>query len=93
MKYFIENIFLLSLLIVFYQFYTYSVSRKALEKQSSCQKLGIVYSTLGVLCLVIHDVSFVVAGFILTMLGLRLIAHGLDRIDKKIFIDRLDEDQ
>jgi hypothetical protein len=93
MRHFIENIFLLSTLIVFYQLYTLAVSRKALEKQKSCQKLGIVYSTLGILCLVIRDTSFVVAGFILIMFGLRLISHGLDRIDKKIFIDRLDEDQ
>jgi uncharacterized membrane protein len=93
MQYYIENFFLLSILIVFYQFYTFAVSRKAVEKQINCQILGIVYTTLGVLCLVIHDISFVVAGLVLIMLGLRLIAHGLDRIDKKIFIDRLDEDQ
>ena len=93
MRHYIENIFLMSTLIVFYQFYTFAVSRKALEKQKSCQKLGIVYFTLGILCLVIRDTSFVVAGLILMMLGLRLIAHGLDRIDKKIFIDRHDEDQ
>jgi len=93
MRHYIENIFLMSTLIVFYQFYTFAVSRKALEKQNSCQKLGIVYFTLGILCLVIRDTSFVVAGLILMMLGLRLIAHGLDRIDKKIFIDRHDEDQ
>jgi hypothetical protein len=93
MQHYIENFFLLSLLIVFYQFYTFAVSRKTLEKQRSCQKLGIVYFTLGILCLVIHDLSFVIAGFVLMMLGLRLIAHGLDRIDKKIFIDRHDEDQ
>jgi len=87
---FIEYICMAAVVIVLNQFYAYSVSLTGKAKQLSCQKLGIVYVTLGVVSFVFHRPTVVIGGIILIMMGLRLIAHGLDRIDKKIFIDRYD---
>jgi uncharacterized membrane protein HdeD (DUF308 family) len=72
--------------------YSYSVSRKGAEKQSSCQLLGIVYMTAGIVALAFHSPLMAFTGLILIMFGFRLLAQGLDRIDKKIFIDRYDDD-
>ncbi len=80
------------LTVVFYQFYAFTVSRKAKEKQDKCQLLGVFYFTIGTFLLVFRSAAGVIAGLILIMLGLRLIAYGLDRIDKKIFIDRYTDD-
>ena len=86
----IEYLFCSAIVIVFNQLYAYSVSLKGLEKQYACQRLGVTYLTLGVLSFVIRTPSVIIAGFILIMMGLRLIAHGLDRINKTTFIDRYD---
>lgn len=90
MQQYIEYICMAAVVIVLNQFYAYSISLKGQVKQLSCQKLGIVYVTLGIVCFVFHKPPVVIAGIILIMMGLRLIAHGLDRIDKKTFIDRYD---
>jgi hypothetical protein len=90
---YIEYMFITAVVIVFNQFYAYAVSLTGQEKQSTCQRLGIAYITLGILSFVIRTPPVVIAGFILIMMGLRLIAHGLDRIDKNIFIDRYDSDK
>lgn len=92
MKTFLEFLGLMILTVIFYQFYAFTITRKAQEKQDKCQKLGILYFTIGTACLALRDAAGVIAGFLLIMLGLRLIAHGLDRIDKKIFIDHYDDD-
>lgn len=93
MREFIELAILLPFIIMLYQFYRFSVQRTGPEKQKACQILGIVYSTFGITALAIHSPLFVIAGLLLIMFGLRLIAHGLDRVDKQIFIDRYDKDQ
>ncbi|MBT0664392.1 hypothetical protein KI809_08775 [Geobacter pelophilus] len=92
MKTVIELIILIPLFIVFYQFYCYSITATGKEKQNKCLALGIVSSTVGITSLAYHTTISVFGGLILIMFGLRLIAHGLDRIDKKIFIDRYDDD-
>ena len=83
-----------SLFLVFcFQMYQYSVTRLREKKQKACLALGIAFSTLGTVGLVYRNSFVIIIGLVLIMLGLRLIAHGLDRIDKKIFIDKLDDDQ
>lgn len=90
MQEYIEYISMVAVLIVLNQFYAYSISLSGQEKQRSCQKLGIVYTTVGIVSFVFRNPPMVIAGIVLIMMGLRLIAHGLDRIDKNIFIDRYD---
>lgn len=92
MKTFVEYLALIMMTVVFYQFYAFSVSRKAKEKQDKCLFLGIFYLSVGTICLAFHDVPSVISGLVLIMLGLRLVAHGLDRVDKKIFIDHYADD-
>jgi hypothetical protein len=87
---FIEYMSVTVVVIVFNQFYAYATTRIGKEKQGTCQNLGIVNVSLGVVSLVTHNTPVVFGGLILIMMGLRLIAHGLDRIDKNIFIDRYD---
>jgi hypothetical protein len=47
--------------------------------------------TLGIMALVFKSAPFAFFGLILMMLGFRLIARGLDRLDKNIFIDQYDD--
>ena len=93
MKLFIYSIFAAIMLIFSTQFYKYTVSLKGLEKQVSCRRLGIAFVTIGIAFLISRDVVFVFSGLILMMQGLRLIAHGLDRIDKKTFIDIYNDEE
>lgn len=90
---YIEYLCLAAMGIVFYQFYAYSVSLTGVEKQSSCQRLGTVFITLGVVSFAFRNPPLVIAGIILIMMGLRLLAHGLDRLNKKTFIDRYDAEK
>jgi protein-S-isoprenylcysteine O-methyltransferase Ste14 len=83
---------LLTILTVIYQMYSYAVTRQREEKQRVCRGLGIVLFSIGAALLATRDTFYVFSGIFLMMLGFRLIAHGLDRIDKKIFIDRYDEE-
>lgn len=92
MKDLLEIIFVLPAMMIAYQIYSFSVSRTGLEKQQRCRKLGISYMSLGIVALAFHSISFVLAGLILIMFGFRLMANGLDRLDKKVFIDRYDGD-
>jgi hypothetical protein len=78
--------------IVMFQFYSWIVSLQGVDKQRHCKALGIVYTTLGTCCFIFRTLPFAIAGLLIFMLGLRLIANGLDRINKTTFIDRLDED-
>lgn len=89
MKNYAEILFLLPLLVMCWQFYCFSVSRKMEEKQQRCQVLGIVYTVFGVVALVFHNVIAVFMG----VMGLRLIAHGLDRMNKNVYIDIYKEDR
>lgn len=81
---------MLPLIVVIVQMYNFAVTRQIGEKQKVCRGLGIVFLSLGTVSLITHDVHYVFAGILLMMLGFRLIAHGLDRLDKKVFIDRYD---
>ncbi len=92
MQKYVALIFILPVLIICCQLYTFTVSREGREKQERCQILGIVYMTSGIVALVFHNVILVFSGIILIMMGLRLIAHGLDRIGKKTYIDKYTDD-
>ena len=86
MKYLI----LLPFLAVIYQMYNYAVTRQREERQRVCRGLGIALFSVGVVVLMTRDAFLVFTGMFLMMLGFRLIAQGLDRLDKKIYIDRYD---
>jgi hypothetical protein len=92
MKDIIQLAILVPLFIMFYQFYCYTISGSGVEKQSKCLTLGVISSTIGITALAFHSPATVFGGLILLMFGFRLIAKGLDRIDKKIFIDSYVED-
>ena len=80
------------LLVICYQIYAFTSSRQGEEKQSRCQKLGIGYTVVGILALIWRDPVFAFFGLVMIMFGLRLMAKALDRIDKKIFIDRYNDE-
>ena len=88
---YVKFIFLLSLFAVIYQMYNYAITRQREEKQRACRGLGIILFSIGVTSLVSRDYFFVFSGLILIMIGFRLIAHGLDRLDKTTYIDRYNE--
>lgn len=88
----IELFVLIPLFILCYQFYAFSVTSKGVERQKRCQALGIVYTTMGIVSLIYRSPVAVFGGLILIMLGFRLMARGLDRLDKKTFIDHFEED-
>lgn len=90
---YLELFIFLPLLAFFYQLYKYADTRKGMSRQKACLALGIAYSSTGTVFLVFRSLFFAMAGLVLFMLGLRLLAKGLDRKDKKIFIDRFEEDQ
>ena len=77
---------------VSFQFYMWIISLKGVERQKHCRVLGIMYTTAGTLCFFFRTLPMAIPGLILFMLGMRLLAYSLDRIDKKVFIDRLDGD-
>ena len=85
---FVKLLILVPLITVVFQMYNYAVSRQAEERQKVCRGLGIGLLSLGIVSLVFRGHLFVFAGLIMMMVGFRLVAHGLDRLDKKIYIDR-----
>lgn len=93
MQSYLESLIILPLLLVCYQLYSYSVNGKGREKQERCQGLGIVFMTLGIMALAFKSVPFAFFGLVLMMFGFRVLAKGLDRLDKKIFIDQCEEDK
>lgn len=90
---FLKYLALLMALMVCYQLYAFSVSRIGKVKQEQCQSLGIVFMSIGIVSLMFRTIPTFMGGLVLIMLGFRLIAQGLDRLNKKTFIDRYDEDQ
>jgi hypothetical protein len=92
MRIYIETLIVMPLLVLCYQLYAFSVGSEKLKLQERCLKLGVAFMTLGVLGLAIKTAPFAFSGLILMMFGFRLIAKGLDRLDKNVFIDRFDED-
>ncbi len=89
---FFQLLVIIPLLIICYQIYRFSSSRKGEDKQDRCQKLGIGYTVIGIMALAWRDPVFAFFGLVLIMFGLRLMAKGLDRIDKKVFIDIYEEE-
>lgn len=87
-----QLLIILPLLVICYQIYTFTSSRKGDEKQSRCQTLGIGYTVIGILALIWREPVFAFFGLVMIMFGLRLMAKGLDRIDKRIFIDRYSDE-
>jgi len=90
---YIECFVMIPFIVVSLQFYSWIVSLEGEEKQKHCRALGITYTTLGTTCLMFRSLGLAIIGLILFMLGMRLIAHGLDRINKTVFIDRYKEDK
>jgi hypothetical protein len=80
-------------LVLACQFYLWVLSLHGVARQKHCQALGVAYCTAGTVSLLFRSLPLALVGLILFMLGMRLIAHGLDRIGKRIFIDRFDEDR
>jgi uncharacterized membrane protein HdeD (DUF308 family) len=89
---YLKILMILPVLLFGYQLFRYTVTLKREEKQRACRSLGIIIFPAGVVCLVFHNFYAVIAGLVMIMSGLRLIAYGLERKDKNIFIDRYDED-
>jgi len=92
MESFVKYLLLVLLWVFGAQLYSFAVTLEGVEKQEGCQKLGILYITIGIVSLALREALPVVSGLVLIMLGLRLVSHGLDRINKKTFIDRYDKD-
>ena len=88
-----QLLFLIPLLVICYQIYAFTSSRKGADRQNRCQKLGIGYMVIGILALIEREPLPAFFGLILIMFGFRLMAKGLDRIDKTIFIDSYNEER
>lgn len=93
MQSYIEIMIILPLLVMCYQLYSFSVNSEGQKRQERSRKLGIALMTLGITSLAYRSVTFAFFGIILIMFGFRLIAKGLDRLDKNIFIDQCEEDK
>ncbi len=88
-----QLLILIPLLVICYQIYAFSSSRKGEDRQNRCQKLGIVYTVIGILSLIERTAIFAFFGLVMIMFGFRLMAKGLDRMDKKIFIDLYNDEK
>ena len=93
MRQFFQLLILLPLLVICYQMYRFTSSRQREEKQSRCKRLGIGYTVIGILALIERQPLFAFFGLILIMFGFRLMAKGLDRIDKTVFIESYNEEE
>ena len=87
---YLEILATLPVMVICYQLYAYSANSQGVARQRRLLRLGIAFMTMGITALVTREPTFVFLGLILIMMGLRLMAKGLDRLDKKIFIDRYD---
>jgi hypothetical protein len=85
-----EILAMLPVMVICYQLYAYAADSQGEQRQRRFQKLGIAFMAIGITALVSREPVFVFAGLILIMAGFRLMAKGLDRMDKKLFIDRYD---
>jgi len=89
---YLKLLLILPVIVIGYQLYRYTITLKREEKQRACRSLGIIIFPAGVICLVFRNFYAVMAGLVIIMFGLRLIAYGLERKEKNIFIDRYEED-
>jgi len=85
---FLQIFIAIPVVVLVTQLYLFAMSREGELRQVASRGLGITFSTCGVVSLVFHRPFFVLLGFFLIMVGLLLMAKGLDRLDKKIYIDR-----
>lgn len=92
MSAYIESMIILPLLIFSYQIYSFSARGEGVMRQGRCLKTGVFFMTSGVMALIFKSAPTAFFGLFLMMLGFRLLAKGLDRLDKKIHIDRYDDD-
>ncbi len=76
----------------FYQYFHYAITRPKEEREPVCYGFGIAYISFGVLSLVSRDAILAFVGLYLIMLGMYMLAKGLERKDRNIFIDRFHED-
>jgi hypothetical protein len=90
MHIYLEFLATLPVMVICYQLYTYSINSTGVERQQRLQKLGIACMAIGITALVAREPALVFMGLVLIMGGFRLMAKGLDRLDKKLFIDRYD---
>ena len=90
---FIEILIILPLLVLFFQFYFFSVKCEGVLRQERCQKLGIVFMTIGIVALVFKTVPSAFFGLVMMMFGFRLISRGLDRLEKNIVISPCEDDK
>ena len=93
MNIYVECFIMIPFIVISIQFYSWIVSLEGEEKQKHCKALGVTYTTLGTVGFLFRSPAFAIIGLIFFMLGLRLISHGLDRINKTVFIDRYEEDK
>lgn len=93
MKLLVQCFVIIPFLVVMYQFYSWVIRLKGVQRQQHCRALGIVFTTLGTVSFIFRTAPFALVGLLLFMLGMRLLAYSLDRIDKQIFIDRLEDDR
>lgn len=93
MNVYVQCIITIPFIVISIQVYLWSASLKGAERQRHCRTLGIAYTSLGSACFLFRTLPFAVVGLVLFMLGMRLIAHSLDRIDKKMFIDRYEDEE
>jgi|ERR1039457_1393919 hypothetical protein len=83
----LKLLFLIPLFGFLTQLYNYAISREAVERQKVCRASGIILFSVGTVTLINRSMLSVFTGLIMMMFGFRLIANGLDRLDKKIFLD------
>lgn len=92
MRVYFEIMIILPMLVMCYQLYCFSVSSVGREKQERCQSLGITFMTFGIVAMALKSAPLAFFGLILMMFGFRLLAKGLDRMDKTTFIDQYQDD-
>jgi len=88
----VEWLALIPILIFSGQAYNYAVTKTGEGKQTTCKALGIACATVGIVILVYRSAPLSFAGLFLIMMGLRLIEHSLNHIDKKIFVNKCEEE-
>ena len=88
----IEVFALVPIFIFSVQAYNYAVSKTGEEKQKTCKALGIACATVGIALMVYCGVPLSFPGLFLIMMGLRLISHGFYRVEKKIFVNKCEEE-
>ncbi len=93
MDHYVEVFAMLPFVVVMFQFYSWIVSLTGLDRQKHCRALGITYITLGTVAFVFRTSPSAVVGFILVMLGLRLLEQGLVWTRKSFLIDQSYKDR